>query len=270
MFTILFLFIYQVYVFILPVLQKSTIQWSKTVQNLFSRGLVKQLNTLLCFQVFKMLANKESLEQIIAASPGLSSDPVALGSLALKRITAHGFVEIRPSLISSFILQVCFRIKICSFSLQTQACWTCEFSPNTRNHMLPQSFIQNISEHDLTFLSGWSDLTRHWSTLSSWSCTRWPAACPANPAAARPATCRPVLTVKCQVNISHINKTQHLMLFTASAHHLSVLCLWQEVFCSTACQTMMRISNLYVFLPFMFWCYNIYIYMEIFIIIVIL
>lgn len=36
---------------------------------------------LLCFpwQVFKMLGNKESLDQIIVATPGLSSDPVALG-----------------------------------------------------------------------------------------------------------------------------------------------------------------------------------------------
>lgn len=36
---------------------------------------------MLCFpwQVFKMLGNKESLDQIIVATPGLSSDPVALG-----------------------------------------------------------------------------------------------------------------------------------------------------------------------------------------------
>lgn len=34
-----------------------------------------------CFllQVFKMLSNKESLDQIIVATPGLSSDPIALG-----------------------------------------------------------------------------------------------------------------------------------------------------------------------------------------------
>lgn len=32
------------------------------------------------FQVFKMLNNKESLDQIIVATPGLSSDPVALGT----------------------------------------------------------------------------------------------------------------------------------------------------------------------------------------------
>lgn len=31
------------------------------------------------WQVFKMLGNKESLDQIIVATPGLSSDPVALG-----------------------------------------------------------------------------------------------------------------------------------------------------------------------------------------------
>lgn len=31
------------------------------------------------FQVFKMLNNKESLDQIIVATPGLSRDPVALG-----------------------------------------------------------------------------------------------------------------------------------------------------------------------------------------------
>lgn len=30
-------------------------------------------------QVFKMLSNKESLDQIIVATPGLSSDPIALG-----------------------------------------------------------------------------------------------------------------------------------------------------------------------------------------------
>lgn len=37
------------------------------------------LTSFLPFQVFKMLNNKESLDQIIVATPGLSSDPVALG-----------------------------------------------------------------------------------------------------------------------------------------------------------------------------------------------
>lgn len=42
---------------------------------------VGDIPNLLCFpwQVFKMLGNKESLDQIIVATPGLSSDPVALG-----------------------------------------------------------------------------------------------------------------------------------------------------------------------------------------------
>ncbi|KAI1234991.1 hypothetical protein IHE44_0002620 [Lamprotornis superbus] len=44
---------------------------------------VGDIPDLLCFpwQVFKMLGNKESLDQIIVATPGLSSDPVALGVL---------------------------------------------------------------------------------------------------------------------------------------------------------------------------------------------
>lgn len=42
---------------------------------------VGDIPDLLClpWQVFKMLGNKESLDQIIVATPGLSSDPVALG-----------------------------------------------------------------------------------------------------------------------------------------------------------------------------------------------
>jgi hypothetical protein len=35
--------------------------------------------SLFLLQVFKMLSNKESLDQIIVATPGLSSDPIALG-----------------------------------------------------------------------------------------------------------------------------------------------------------------------------------------------
>lgn len=33
----------------------------------------------LLLQVYKMLTNKESLDQIIVATPGLRSDPIALG-----------------------------------------------------------------------------------------------------------------------------------------------------------------------------------------------
>ncbi|KAK9958291.1 hypothetical protein ABG768_010426 [Culter alburnus] len=57
-------------------------------------------NTAYREAVFKMLANKESLEQIIAASPGLSSDPVALGVLQDKDL----FVQFTdPSLLDMLI-----------------------------------------------------------------------------------------------------------------------------------------------------------------------
>lgn len=52
------------------------------------------LEELMCFskdcvflsfiQVFKMLNNKESLDQIIVATPGLSSDAMALGRLPVQ------------------------------------------------------------------------------------------------------------------------------------------------------------------------------------------
>lgn len=42
-------------------------------------GLVECSAPPFPLQVFKMLGNKESLDQIIVATPGLSSDPIALG-----------------------------------------------------------------------------------------------------------------------------------------------------------------------------------------------
>ncbi|KAI2648230.1 Ubiquitin-like protein 7 [Labeo rohita] len=44
-------------------------------------GSLGMYSSVYSFQVFKMLNNKESLDQIIVATPGLSSDPVALGVL---------------------------------------------------------------------------------------------------------------------------------------------------------------------------------------------
>lgn len=48
-------------------------------------------------QVFKMLSNKESLDQIIVATPGLSSDPIALGKhgteLEETRVVGEGETE---------------------------------------------------------------------------------------------------------------------------------------------------------------------------------
>lgn len=46
--------------------------------------------SLLPMQVFKMLGNKESLDQIIVATPGLSSDPIALGELSQSGFSLYG------------------------------------------------------------------------------------------------------------------------------------------------------------------------------------
>uniref|UniRef100_A0A672K206 Ubiquitin-like protein 7 n=1 Tax=Sinocyclocheilus grahami TaxID=75366 RepID=A0A672K206_SINGR len=62
--------------------------------------------------VFKMLANKESLEQIIVASPGLSSDPVALGVLQDKDLFVQFtdpklldmLIQSHPALVNAIIL----------------------------------------------------------------------------------------------------------------------------------------------------------------------
>ncbi|XP_051975914.1 ubiquitin-like protein 7 [Xyrauchen texanus] len=62
--------------------------------------------------VFKMLNNKESLDQIIAASPGLRSDPVALGVLQDKDLFVQftdpnmldTLVSSHPALVSAIIL----------------------------------------------------------------------------------------------------------------------------------------------------------------------
>ncbi|XP_059420296.1 ubiquitin-like protein 7b isoform X2 [Carassius carassius] len=62
--------------------------------------------------VFKMLANKESLEQIIVASPGLRSDPVALGVLQDKDLFVQFtdpklldiLIQSHPALVNAIIL----------------------------------------------------------------------------------------------------------------------------------------------------------------------
>ncbi|XP_049339249.1 ubiquitin-like protein 7b isoform X4 [Astyanax mexicanus] len=62
--------------------------------------------------VFKMLSNKESLEQIIVASPGLNSDPVALGVLQDKdlfvQFTDPALLDVlipaHPALVNAVIL----------------------------------------------------------------------------------------------------------------------------------------------------------------------
>lgn len=63
-------------------------------------------------QVFKMLNNKESLDQIIVATPGLSSDPIALGVLQDKDLFSvfadpnmlDTLVPAHPALVNAIIL----------------------------------------------------------------------------------------------------------------------------------------------------------------------
>lgn len=94
-------------------------------------------NCLLPFmQVYKMLTNKESLDQIIVATPGLRSDPVALGKTCWTVLSVFNIIIhlIEPSKyansnISSNITQsaqVYCKTKISLCSSQTLTCWTCE------------------------------------------------------------------------------------------------------------------------------------------------
>ncbi|EQB78084.1 ubiquitin-like protein [Camelus ferus] len=62
--------------------------------------------------VFKMLSNKESLDQIIVATPGLSSDPIALGVLQDKDLFSvfadpsmlDTLVPAHPALVNAIVL----------------------------------------------------------------------------------------------------------------------------------------------------------------------
>uniref|UniRef100_A0A674GG87 Ubiquitin-like protein 7 n=1 Tax=Taeniopygia guttata TaxID=59729 RepID=A0A674GG87_TAEGU len=75
---------------------------------------VGDIPNLLCFpwQVFKMLGNKESLDQIIVATPGLSSDPVALGVLQDKDLFSvfadpnmlDTLIPAHPALVNAIVL----------------------------------------------------------------------------------------------------------------------------------------------------------------------
>ena len=85
-----------------------------------------------------MLTNKESLDQIIVATPGLKSDAVALGKstwflLGLWNVMRWGFSH--NARIKSFVSSHVWRVfsqgfcktRISSFSSPTPACWTCEY-----------------------------------------------------------------------------------------------------------------------------------------------
>ncbi|XP_058606529.1 ubiquitin-like protein 7b isoform X1 [Onychostoma macrolepis] len=89
-----------------PVNRSAAAREFRTLQAaLLSRGAYRDA-------VFKMLANKESLEQIIVASPGLSSDPVALGVLQDKDLFVQftdpklldRLIQSHPALVNAIIL----------------------------------------------------------------------------------------------------------------------------------------------------------------------
>lgn len=82
-------------------------------------------------QVYKMLTNKESLDQIIVATPGLRSDPVALGETSQTLINTSNTLSLTSRYVSlSCLTFVSFqgscRTKTSSSSSQTPTCWTCE------------------------------------------------------------------------------------------------------------------------------------------------
>lgn len=89
-----------------PVNRSAAVREFRTLQAaLLSRGAYRDA-------VFKMLANKESLEQIIVASPGLSSDLLALGVLQDKDLFIQftdprlldRLIQSHPALVNAIIL----------------------------------------------------------------------------------------------------------------------------------------------------------------------
>lgn len=157
-----------------------------------------------------MLTNKESLDQIIVATPGLQADPVALGEMWLES-------EIVQSLLFFAYDRNVFKKKknhkkyLCSFAgvLQDKDLFVQFTDPNmldmwVRPRVWPSCTGCSVKRKIIQILIclclvGWSALTQLSSTPSSWCCTRWPAACPRRPVAALPATSLPAPTATCQV-----------------------------------------------------------------------
>lgn len=76
-----------------------------------------------------MLTNKESLDQITVATPGLSSDPIALGKDNLinpsNTLSQHN-VHVSMSCLMFVSVQGSCRTKTSLSSSQIRTCWTCE------------------------------------------------------------------------------------------------------------------------------------------------
>ncbi|KAK3548846.1 hypothetical protein QTP70_021041 [Hemibagrus guttatus] len=101
-----------------------------------------QSNAAYSDAVFKLLRNKESLDQIIVASPGLSSDPVALGNL----------VRSHPALVNAIIL--IFHSVTSSMPSQSNAS-SSHNAPASSYSEMPGGFLfEGMSDDEDDFQSG--------------------------------------------------------------------------------------------------------------------
>lgn len=106
--------------------------------------------------VYKMLANKESLEQIIAASPGLSSDPVALGVLQDKDLFVQftdpnlldTLIRSHPALVNAIVLV----LHSVTSSISSQSGSSRNTSASSYSEMPGGFLFEGMSDEDEDFL----------------------------------------------------------------------------------------------------------------------
>ncbi|XP_061524494.1 ubiquitin-like protein 7 isoform X2 [Phycodurus eques] len=115
-----------------------------------------------CTQVYKMLTNKESLDQIIVATPGLRSDPIALGVLQDKDLFVQftdpsmldTLISSHPALVNAIILV----LHSVAGSTPTQSTATGSSSRNVSASSysdMPGGFMfEGMSDDDEDFQSG--------------------------------------------------------------------------------------------------------------------
>ncbi|XP_052008454.1 ubiquitin-like protein 7 [Xyrauchen texanus] len=110
--------------------------------------------------VFKMLGNKESLDHIIVASPGLSSDPVALGVLQDKDLFVQFtdpnlldmLIRSHPALVNAIIL-VLHSVTSSMFN-QTSASSSRNVTASSYNEMPGGFLFEGMSDDEEDFQSG--------------------------------------------------------------------------------------------------------------------
>ncbi|XP_051579702.1 ubiquitin-like protein 7 isoform X2 [Myxocyprinus asiaticus] len=110
--------------------------------------------------VFKMLGNKESLDHIIVASPGLSSDPVALGVLQDKDLFVQFtdpnlldmLIRSHPALVNAIILVL--HSVTSSMSNQTSASSSRNVTASSYSEMPGGFLFEGMSDDEEDFPSG--------------------------------------------------------------------------------------------------------------------